>query len=145
MLTKLIIEEIVNSVKCNVNCDSFNPYFVNTVKSLMTKLNICKFNIYLCIVVLFLLIMPIFDIDWYTLSTTESHSIFLFQKLGASPSVSKKLLKQNKNCTVYLRILFVWLQFVCLMSVLTKCIKCQCWQISLLKKLSLSATLFLCL
>ena len=81
MLTKLIIEEIVNSVKCNVNCDSFNPYFVNTVKSPMTKLNICKFNIYLCIVVLFLLIMPIFDIDWDTLSTTESHSIFFFQKI----------------------------------------------------------------
>ena len=37
VLTKLIIEEIVKTVTCNVNCGSFNPYFVNTVNSLMTK------------------------------------------------------------------------------------------------------------
>ena len=109
-MTKLIIEEIFNSVKCNVNCGSFNPHFVDTVKSLMINWNIFEFNIYLHIFVIFLLIMPRIDIDRDTLSTIESHSIFFFRKLGVSPSEFKKLLKQNENCTV----LFVY--SVCLIA-----------------------------
>ena len=120
MLTKLIVEGIVNSVKCNLNCDSFNPYFVNTVKSLMTKWNICKFNIYLCIVVQFLLIMPIFDIDWDTLSTTESQLIFLFNKIRC---VTFSVQETTKAEWKLYSIICVFCLFDCGLVIL-----CQCWQ-----------------